>query len=707
MSAKEEDGKKAEKKARQFDFKQIFEESVKTAIDRRPENTLSQDVSLSADDSNKYDKISHKEMMDESSDKKSTNLDVKNSSKSSTGFKPSFISVSGADTAKNSETVNSVADEKSEDDEDDDYFIGPPIPVSMKKSSTVSDSSTTVVQSSLRQINIGDASSSDVRDMQSSRFDKDGEVDEEKAIRDAEEGDEDDYDEDEEESDEDDDENPLLRLPSSEQVTLEHGSKTVSGLSLDPAGARLVTGGYDYDVKFWDFAGMNSALRSFRTITPCDGHPIRDLKYSSTGDVILIISGNSQAKVVDRDAHVVLECPKGDQYIVDMANTKGHTAMLNAGRWHPKERAEFMTCSNDGTLRLWDVNSGKKHKQVIKPKTVQGRKVVPTACTYSQDGRWVTAACQDGSIQIWDHTKMFVNVAMKNMTAHMNGSDISSLCYSYDNMTLASRGCDDTLKLWDLRKFTKPLFVADDLCNLFPMTDCLFSPDDRLICTGVSVKKGEGCGKIVFFDRTTFEKVKEIEVSEGTSVVRCLWHPRLNQIVAGCGDGSVKLFYDKTTSHRGVQLSLKKTKEKRPQVEMMVGQAILTPHALPMFRKAKPSSTRRAEEKDRKDPIKSHRPELPLDGPGEGGRIGHHGSTLSQYVAKLLAVQRPDERDKDPRAAILRHAAEASANPYWVTPAYKETQPKAVFQKSTEDVVVVDEELEPAWKRKRTTNQLN
>jgi len=41
-------------------------------------------------------------------------------------------------------------------------------------------------------------------------------------------------------------------------------------LSLDPSGARLVSGGYEYDVKFWDFAGMDSSLRSFRTITPCE-----------------------------------------------------------------------------------------------------------------------------------------------------------------------------------------------------------------------------------------------------------------------------------------------------------------------------------------------------------------------------------------------------------------------------------------------------
>jgi len=51
-------------------------------------------------------------------------------------------------------------------------------------------------------------------------------------------------------------------------------------------------------------------------------HAIRDLKFSPTGNAILVISGNAQAKVLDRDAHELLECPKGDQYICDMASTK-------------------------------------------------------------------------------------------------------------------------------------------------------------------------------------------------------------------------------------------------------------------------------------------------------------------------------------------------------------------------------------------------
>ena len=56
---------------------------------------------------------------------------------------------------------------------------------------------------------------------------------------------------------------------------------------------------------------------------------------------------------------------------------------------------------------------------------------------------------------------------------------------------------------------------------------------------------------------------------------------------------------------------------------------------------------------------------------GQGGRVGAKGATLSQYVAQQIVLRKPDERDKDPRAAILRHAKDAAENPYWVDPAYK------------------------------------
>ncbi|XP_073333982.1 WD repeat-containing protein 70 [Pagrus major] len=493
----------------------------------------------------------------------------------------------------------------------------------------------------------------------------------------------------------DDDDNPVKKIPDTHEITLQHGTKTVSALGLDPSGARLVTGGYDYDVRFWDFAGMDQALQAFRSLQPCECHQIKSLQYSMTGDVILVVSGNAQAKVLDRDGFNVMECIKGDQYIVDMANTKGHTAMLNSGCWHPKVKEEFMTCSNDGTVRTWDLNSEKKHKSVFKPRSFQGKKVIPTCCTYSRDGKLIAAGCQDGTIQIWDRN-LSVHTKFHCRQAHIPGSDTSCLSFSYDGMTLASRGGDDTLKMWDIRNFRKPVNVATGLTNYFAMTDCCFSPDDKLLVTGTSVKKDEGNGKLVFFDRASFQRVYEIEVTNA-SVIRCLWHPKLNQIMVGTGNGLAKVYYDPVKSHRGAKLCVVKSQRKEKQAETLTQDYIITPHALPMFREARQRSTRKQLEKDRLDPKKSHKPEPPVSGPGRGGRVAAHGGTLSSFIVKNIALDKTD--DSNPREAILRHAKEASDNPYWVAPAYTVTQPEPVFAEESEE----DEEAEkePEWKKRK------
>ncbi|CAH2296464.1 WD repeat-containing 70 isoform X1 [Pelobates cultripes] len=504
-----------------------------------------------------------------------------------------------------------------------------------------------------------------------------------------------DSDDDEDEEVDEDDDSPIKRIPDSHEITLQHGTKTVSALGLDPSGARLVTGGYDYDVRFWDFAGMDASLQAFRSLQPCECHQIKTLQYSNTGDVILVVAGNSQAKVLDRDGFPVMECVKGDQYIVDMANTKGHTAMLNGGCWNPKIKEEFMTCSNDGTVRIWDVNSEKKHKNIFKPRSSQGKRVIPTCCTYSRDGRLIAAGCQDGTIQIWDRN-MNVHTKYHCRQAHVPGTDTSCVTFSYGGQILATRGGDDTLKTWDIRNFKKPLHTASGLSNFFPMTDCCFSPDDKLLITGTSVKKGGGNGSLMFFDMVEFQKIYEINVTDA-SVVRCLWHPKLNQIMVGTGNGLARVYYDPAQSQRGAKLCVVKTNRKERQAGTLTQDYVITPHALPMFREPRQRSTRKQLEKDRLDPLKSHKPEPPVAGPGRGGRVGTHGGTLSSFIVKNIALDKTD--DSNPREAILRHAKDAEQNPYWVAPAYARTQPNAVFAEVDSDEDEPDNE--PEWKKRK------
>lgn len=481
-------------------------------------------------------------------------------------------------------------------------------------------------------------------------------------------------------SDSDDEENTQLtdKIPCSHEVQMKHGTKPVISIAADPSGARLSTGSVDYEVCFWDFAGMDTSMRSFRTLRPCENHPIKCLQYSATGDTILVISGSAQAKVLDRDGFEVIECIKGDQYISDMAKTKGHTASLNSGCWHPNIREEFMTSSQDGTLRLWDVEKPKQHKAIIKPRAQGGIKTMPIACAYSRDGNVVACGCYDGSIQMWDHRKNYVNTSVLLRDAHQKQSEISSLVYSYHGNHIATRGCDDMLKLWDLRAFKKPIHKADGLFSRYDTTDCMFSPDDSLVITGESLKKNKTTGRLLFYDSTSFNLVNEINVAE-SHIIKTLWHPKLNQIFVGCGDGTVKCYYDNKNSFRGARLCVVKTHRKRNTVEMLSNTQVITPHALPLFQQDRVKTVKKRMEKDRLDPIKSKRPDLPITS-GQGGRVASSGGTLSSYVIRNLGLSKRVNDEQDPREAILKYAKEAEENPFWISPAYAKTQPKAIFQ---------------------------
>ena len=155
-----------------------------------------------------------------------------------------------------------------------------------------------------------------------------------------------------------------------------------------------------------------------------ESHAINDLKYSASGDKILVCGNLAQYKVLGRDGDELFESVsdysyyttqlflrfqvKGDMYVLDQSRNKGHTARINAGCWHPKIKEEFMTCADDGTMRLWLMeNQGKKSKSVIKTKNRKsGLKCHPTSCTYSRQVRFsqmCTSTChrQGRFIMLW------------------------------------------------------------------------------------------------------------------------------------------------------------------------------------------------------------------------------------------------------------------------------------------------------------------
>ncbi|GMT04968.1 hypothetical protein PENTCL1PPCAC_27142, partial [Pristionchus entomophagus] len=509
-------------------------------------------------------------------------------------------------------------------------------------------------------------------------------------------------------------------IPTSCEAKIVHGAKPISSLAFDHQGARIVSGGQDYQVNIYDFQKMDASLRPDRQLTPCESHVIFTLAFNANGETLAIGSGAAQIRLLDRKGSQWAETVRGDQYLVDLNFTKGHTAAINCIAWNPLVKTEFLSASDDGSLRLWSTDDYKvitkcinTHQRVIKTKNANGKRAQPQSCAYSPDGKLIVTGCDDGSIQAWKHGKLFVNTSYLVRKAH--SAPVTCVVVAPDGKKILSRALDDTLKLWSLTDNKTPVLMRGDLECGYKGTDCGFSPRGEMVYTGTSAPSTEVEGKLLFLNSETFEPMYQI-VYPGVSCIRIAWHARLNQIAVGLSDGTVRVYYDQQLSHAGIMSCVTKPKKRQRQNEVLREELILSPLTLHMFqpRGDNPDEQEVTEWRIRKYlrmRDKQQRPnfkkpaEMPLDDKSCGGRVKTSGGTLHSYVAQQLGKEKNQAflADTDVRASILRHAEAAEKDPQFINKAYMKNQPKPIFQeKSTApEEEESDEELEPVYKMPR------
>lgn len=76
---------------------------------------------------------------------------------------------------------------------------------------------------------------------------------------------------------EDEDEDDLPQFPITHEISLKDHTKVVSALAIDPSGARIISGSYDYDCKLWDFGGMDMRCKPFKSWEPAGTYYVRVL----------------------------------------------------------------------------------------------------------------------------------------------------------------------------------------------------------------------------------------------------------------------------------------------------------------------------------------------------------------------------------------------------------------------------------------------
>ena len=508
-------------------------------------------------------------------------------------------------------------------------------------------------------------------------------------------------DEGDDDSDDSDDE---PEFPVSHEVVIRTHERAVTTATLDPAGSRLVTGSADCNVKFHDLGSMNpTTIRAFKSFDPTETkqsqnnetHPIHQVAFNAISpSSILVITSHPQARVYDREGELWGTTVKGDMYLRDMRNTKGHISEITCGDWHPRREDIFVTAGTDSTLRIWDVNNFRQQKDIIVHKSRQagsaGRSRM-TAVKYGSSTNQATdtssmlvSTALDGTLAMWPADGPYLRPSAEVHEAHTPSTWTSSIDISPDGRLIITRGGDDTVKLWDTRKLKTPLRVTPH-----PSTSSQYSTSSiRFSPSGSQVLIGDPTGKLHILNAATLRPELTTPVSPGIPLVSTFWHPKINQIVTTSADGSTRLLFDPAISYAGGISILSKAPKHRhidddPSLTMDTSaginpDAIVNPGAL----RGKKETGMTMSGKPR-DPRRPHKPEAT---PFQNNKPDEN------YMKTQIPLS--SMRDEDPREALLKYADKAKEDPTF-TSAWSKTQPDAVFREPS------PEPDEPAAKRAR------
>jgi WD40 repeat protein len=525
--------------------------------------------------------------------------------------------------------------------------------------------------------------------------------------------DEDDSDDDDDDSDDEDD--PEDDFPISHDLVFNTHDKPINSLTVDASGARFATGSSDCTFKLHDFASMTSTtLRAFKTIDPSEDklseametHPIQYLAFNPLAPAeMLVVTAHPQARLFTRDGEKVAECVKGDMYLRDLNNTKGHISEVTSGSWCPVDRSLFVTGGTDSTIRIWDVNNHLRNQRdviVFKSKVAgaAGRSRI-TAVTWGASERAaqgvVVAAALDGTLVIHSGKGPHHRPVGEIRNAHEANSWTSGIAVSQEGRLIVTRSGDDMVKLWDTRKFKEPIAKASvpTASSQYPTSNIIFSP------SGSNVLLGSPTGELHVLN-AALRTEATASIIPNTAIISVLWHPKLNQVLCGAADGSTHILFNPEKSTSGAMTILSKLPKRRhidddPSrtvdiTEGYSGDTIVTaggsvdrknlPASLVSFGSRHPTIGLTASGKSR-DP---RRPHMPASTP-----FGKHAPS-ERHILENVPLS--SMRDEDPREALLKYADKAAKDPLF-TKAWQETQPTPIYAK------LDDTEDEPAKKKSK------
>jgi WD40 repeat protein len=200
----------------------------------------------------------------------------------------------------------------------------------------------------------------------------------------------------------------------------------------------------------------------------------------------------------------------------------GHTDWVR-GVIHLPGGQRIMTCSFDGSLRVWNLKTG---EQIVDAWRDGEGGVL--AIALSLDGKKVVCGCVDGAVKLWD---INTGKIIAKWTGHTYF--VRSVCWNRDCGRVLSASGDGTATVWDVESGKTVLAIETVLSDFQAV---IYSPDMTMIATGGGNREKKEFIKI--WDAKTGKLITNLKGH--TEEVYCLaWTADRTTLISGSNDFSI------------------------------------------------------------------------------------------------------------------------------------------------------------------------